>query len=147
MVKISKKVEYSLIVLKHFMDSPEDSQVTTRQICDLYKTPFDTTAKVMQLMNNNGILSSNQGIKGGYKVVISLVNLSYLELIQIIEQKEFGQTCDQLKCSLIESCNITGPIKKLNQYLYWFFKNLSVQELLEEHNGPLQNFPNQRIQL
>lgn len=147
MVKISKKVEYSLIVLKHFLEAQEGHQATARHICDLYKTPFDTTAKVMQVMNNAGILSSNQGVKGGYKVNVNFANVSYLELVEIIEKKEFGQYCDQLGCSLIDSCNITGPIKKFNQHIYWFLRNLSLKELLEETQSPLSNFPNMQVKI
>lgn len=136
MLKINKKLEYALIVLKHFSSTNKDTQVTARMICDLYNTPFDTTAKVMQVMNNRGILTSSQGVKGGYKVGIDLSQLSYKDLAQIIEGKSFEHNCSEAKCNLIESCNISGPIQKLSEYLDYFFAGLSVKELLEERPGP-----------
>lgn len=147
MLKISKKLEYSLIVLKHFLEAPQGEKVTARSICDLYKTPFDTTAKVMQIMNAQGILESNQGVKGGYKVVLDLQKINFLDLLNIIEGKEFHKSCNEQKCTLIESCNISGPVNKLNQYLFLFFQNLSVKELLAENEQKLISFPSLKVHL
>jgi Rrf2 family protein len=135
-VKINKKVEYSLIVLKHLNTDIHNNQVTAREICDIYNTPFDTTSRVMQTMNKNRILESTQGQKGGYKLAINLDEISYLELTEYIEGKKAGQDCTESNCALLHSCNITGPIKKLNQYLLQFFQGLTIKELLEESQLP-----------
>ena len=69
MLKINKKVEYALMALKFMADKThsaipnnQDNEVviltSAREICDEFNTPFDTTAKVMQLMNNHDILKS-----------------------------------------------------------------------------------------
>lgn len=142
MFKINKKIEYSLIVLKHFLKNGQNS-VTARQICDTYHTPFDTTSKVMQTMNNHHILKSTQGVKGGYELAIDLNALNYLDLAEIIEGKKFSHDCNDINCSLIESCNITGPVNKLNEYLNYFFKTLSIKELLEEAPGPVSLIENE----
>lgn len=134
MFKINKKVEYALIVLKHFQKSTDDEFVTARMISDQYKLPFHTTSKVMQTMNNHKILESTQGVNGGYKVSANLYQVSFMSLAEIIEGKSLKQNCSEKGCSLIESCNITGPVQKLNDYLYSFFKELSLQELLEDNH-------------
>lgn len=136
MVKINKKVEYSLIVLKHLNSKEANSQVTAREICDLYHTPFDTTSRVMQKMNSKGILGSTQGKNGGYKLMLNLDKVSYLELFEIIEGRKAAKDCTQMNCSLVHSCNITGPINRLNQYLLNFFSGLSIKELLEDTSLP-----------
>lgn len=133
MLKISKKVEYSLMILKHFLDYGENQQCTARMICERYKIPFDTTSKVMQIMNNHHILASHQGVKGGYKLNMDLSSLTYLDFLKIIEGKDFQRLCTKDACSLVETCNIIGPIDKLNQYLYLFFENLNVQSLLQQN--------------
>jgi Rrf2 family protein len=138
MLKINKKVEYSLMVLKHLTDSDKGSHITAREICDKYSTPFDTTSKVMQVMSQKGILTSIQGQKGGYKLSTDLNHVSYLELVEIIEGKKINKDCLSSNCSLIDSCNITGPVEKLNQYLLYFFRGLSLHELLEEFNPTKQ---------
>lgn len=132
MLKINKKVEYALIVLKRMQEKGDSELTTAREISDQFNTPFDTTAKVMQLMNNRNILVSVKGVKGGYYLSQDLSSLSYMELAELIEGKSLSIDCETLGCTLLGTCNITGPIKRLNQYLNVFFQDLSVKELLAE---------------
>lgn len=138
------------MVLKFIKDRPQQDLCTAREICDQFKIPFDSTAKVMQLMNNRGILSSEQGARGGYQLKGDLSQINYLQLAEMIEGKKIWTDCEQSQCRLIESCNITGPIKRLNEYLSYFFQGLSIEELLQDHNllptGILNNHIKERIE-
>lgn len=138
MVKINKKVEYALMVLKFMSDQEESELITARDICDKFIIPFDTTAKVMQQMNNVGILHSTKGVKGGYTLKADLDKVSYLQLAELVEGKKVAVDCESANCSLIETCNITKPISRLNKYLMYFFQDLTLKDLLLEKNiGPL----------
>src|SRR5690606_40513363 len=97
---------------------------SAREICEKFGTPFDTTAKVMQIMCNHNILHSIKGVKGGYSLCSDLSNVSYFELSEMIEGKSFTMDCSSGQCELHGKCNITFPIKRLNQHLAEFFKKL-----------------------
>lgn len=132
MVKINRKVEYALMVLK-FMNERDESDLTTaREVCDLFKTPFDTTSKVMQQMNLAGILTSHKGVKGGYHLSSDLRQLSYLGLVELIEGKASVVDCNEGPCDLLGSCNISGPIKRFNTYLTQILSSLSVYDLISQ---------------
>ncbi len=132
MIKINRRVEYALMVLKLLKDKGLNELTTAREVCARFNTPFDTTAKVMQIMNTAGILQSQKGVKGGYTLSKDLDSLSYLELAQLIEGKSFHMDCASGPCELLHSCNISGPIKRLNHYLLSIFQTLSISELLAE---------------
>lgn len=135
MLKINKKVEYALMALKFMSDKRDSlSLVSAREICDKFHTPFDTTAKVMQIMNNHDILTSVKGIRGGYSLNKSLSEITYMELVQMIEGKEeIGRVCTNHKgtCELIGSCNISTPVENLNKKLNGFLEKLTLSELLQ----------------
>tara|TARA_B100001971_G_scaffold200866_1_gene212902 strand:+ start:619 stop:1074 length:456 start_codon:yes stop_codon:yes gene_type:complete len=135
MLKINKKVEYALIALKLMLEKEQGELTTAREVSDKFHTPFDTTAKVMQMMNSARMLESVKGVKGGYYLSCDLSNVSYMDLAEMIEGKSLSIDCETVKCSLLGSCNISGPIKKLDQYLNVFFRDLSVKELLLEDNS------------
>lgn len=132
MIKINKKVEYALIVLKHMHNSSQGQSITAREVCDQFGAPFDTTSKVMQLMNKAQILASHQGIKGGYELSTDLTKINYLQLVELIEGRKASKDCTELKCTLLGSCNITGPIKKLNEYLLFYFKSITLADLFTD---------------
>ena len=135
MLKINKKVEYALMALKFMADKNNHSAlVSAREICDAFQTPFDTTAKVMQVMNAHDILKSVKGIKGGYSLNKNLNDITYMELVQMIEgREEIGRVCTGHKgtCELIGKCNISTPVENLNRKLNAFLENLTLAELLQ----------------
>lgn len=135
MLKINKKVEYALMALKFMADKNDSSTlVSAREICDFFHTPFDTTAKVMQIMNTQHILKSVKGIKGGYLLNKSLENITYMELVLMIESREeVGNICQTHRgtCEFKEKCNIVDPIENLNRKLNLFLENLTLAELLQ----------------
>ncbi|OUR96986.1 hypothetical protein A9Q84_11665 [Halobacteriovorax marinus] len=132
MLKVNKKVEYALMALKFMAQKESDDLTSAREICDHFKTPFDTTAKVMQIMNSGNILNSVKGIKGGYSISIDLSKVSYLALTKMIEGKELGSICQTSKgiCDLVHQCNIANPMFNLGEKLNNFLDSLSIQELL-----------------
>jgi Rrf2 family protein len=134
MIKINRKVEYALMVLKFMKEKASTELTTAREVCDKFSTPFDTTAKVMQLMNGAHILHSHKGVKGGYTLARDLNGLSFMELSELIEGKSFMMDCHEGPCDLYHSCNISQPIKRLNDYLINIFNSLSVSELLSPDN-------------
>lgn len=142
MLKINKKVEYALMALKFMADKNDSTPlVSAREICDAFNTPFDTTAKVMQVMNNHDVLTSVKGIKGGYHLNRPLSNITYMELVRMIEGKEeIGRVCTNHKgtCELLGKCNISTPVENLNRKLNVFLENLTLAELLQgtEFNLP-----------
>lgn len=134
MIKINRRVEYALMALKLMKEKDATELTTAREVCDRFETPFDTTAKVMQLMNTSGILHSHKGVKGGYTLARDLSLISYMELVELIEGKSFMMDCHEGPCDLLHKCNISQPIKRLNDYLINIFNALSLNELLSEDN-------------
>jgi len=147
MIKINRKIEYALMVLKLMKEKDPADLTTAREVCDRFETPFDTTAKVMQLMNNAGILHSQKGVKGGYTLSRDLSSVTYMELVELIEGKSFMMDCHDGPCDLIHKCNISQPIKRLNDYLINIFNTLSLNELLAEDNLlALKKLPEKKVE-
>lgn len=146
MIKINRKVEYALMVLKLMKEKNPADLTTAREVCDRFETPFDTTAKVMQQMNTAGILHSQKGVKGGYTLARDLSEVTYIDLVQLIEGKSFMMDCHDGPCELLHKCNISLPVKRLNDYLITIFKSLSLNELLAEDNLlALKKLPEKKV--
>lgn len=135
------------MALKLMKDKNPTELTTAREICDQFNTPFDTTSKVMQLMNNCGILHSHKGVKGGYTLSRDLGDVSYMELVELVEGKSFMMDCHEGPCDLYNKCNISQPIKRLNDYLINIFNSISLNELLAEDNLlALKKIPEKKVE-
>ncbi len=69
-----------------------------------------------------------------------------MELVELIEGKSFMMDCHEGPCDLIHKCNISQPIKRLNDYLISIFSTLSIGELLAEDNLlALKKLPEKKV--
>src|SRR3989338_788088 len=83
MFKVNRKIEYALIALRYMNSKPKDL-VSAKEICDTYKTPFDTTSRVLQIMTQKGIVKAEHGAYGGYTINKDLTKVTLLELVEMI---------------------------------------------------------------
>ena len=133
MIKINKKTEYALMALKYMADKGAGTLTTARELCDHFSTPFDTTAKVLQVMNQKGILKSTKGINGGYELQKSLQDISFQDFARLIEgAKSSDHFCISAKgrCDLHGTCNIADPLERLNQKIQQYLTTVTLQDLL-----------------
>jgi len=131
MIKISKKVEYALMSLKVMANKKKGQLTTAREIGEMFNAPVDTIAKVMQALNNNKILNSIKGVKGGYLLTTKLETISYLQLVKIVEGKSLIIECEAHRpCAMREHCNIKKPIKILAERMSDSLDKITIKDLL-----------------
>ena len=129
-------MEYALIALRHISQSPT-GLISAKEICDAYKTPFDTTSRVMQIMAQKGILKAEHGAHGGYQLIRDLSKITFLELTELIVGPIKIANCfhsSYSQCDLTASCNVIAPMLNLNEKMSDLFKTISVQELIESRH-------------
>jgi DNA-binding IscR family transcriptional regulator len=70
-----------------------------------------------------------------------------MELVELIEGKSFMMDCHEGPCDLFNKCNISQPIKRLNDYLINIFNALTLNELLAEDNIlALKKMPEKKVE-
>lgn len=132
MTKLNRKVEYSLMALK-YIHARSAEKVTAKEVAESLHTSFDVMARVMQIMAQKGLLVSEQGAAGGYRLGPNINDTSLFDLVEMIEGPTSLVKCisEERGCDIQSSCNIVSPVKTLNQKLNNFFKEISVRELVE----------------
>lgn len=133
MFKINRKLEYALMALKHMYGKHQGELTTAKEICTAYGSPFDATARVLQILAQKGVLSVSHGAHGGYHVHGDLRRVSFLDLCEwILGPMKVADCMDEDDiCQLTGECNIVGPIRALNTRLKDFYRDLSVRDLID----------------
>ena len=106
---------------------------TAKEVADTYKTPFDATARVMQIMSQKAWLKAEHGAFGGYQITKDLSKVSMNDLIESILGPTTIAKCfgGEDSCEMKQTCNIYSPISNLNQRIVEFYKSMNIRELLE----------------
>ncbi|MEN9360836.1 MAG: hypothetical protein RL095_2371 [Verrucomicrobiota bacterium] len=134
MFKMNRKVEYALIALRHMQQNDGACLVSAKEICDFYQAPFDLVSRVLQRLASSGILQSEKGPHGGYRLCRGLDKISVLDLIETTVEPIAVASClsdDKADCAMLGTCNILTPMTALNHQLRQFFSQLSVAELFQ----------------
>ena len=132
MLKLTRKLEYALIALSHMQQKDGNELSTTKEIAEKFAIPQEILAKALQQLAKLKIIHAVQGPYGGYKVKVSLDNLSFMEFIEKMEGPQGLVECTtDSECSLMEYCNIRQPIKIINKNLKTMFGNISLSEITQ----------------
>ena len=134
MLKINRKLEYALIALKHMSHKAPGQLTSAKEICDFYRTPFDPTSRVLQIMTQHEVLKAEQGAHGGYQILKDLSKISLGHLSDMIIGPIQIANCfhgNYSHCGLTHSCSVIGPMLNLNEKISQLFHNIKVSELIE----------------
>ena len=67
MLKITRKVEYALIAVRHLQNSSTDRLVPAKEIARQYCIPHELLSKTLQKLSKKKIIQSVKGPTGGYR--------------------------------------------------------------------------------
>jgi Rrf2 family protein len=134
MFKLTKKVEYGLIAVKHMAVDGKRRPCSAREISKQYKIPYDLLSKVLQTLKNKKILSSVQGIKGGYKLLKRPNSIRLSTVFNAIEGTNYILDCglhdDPHSCKLYKTCIISHPLQKIQKSIFQYFNRTKLSEII-----------------
>ena len=132
MLKITRKVEYALIALRHMQLKKSEELTSTKEIATRYVVPQQLLAKTLQHMARDGIIEAVQGSAGGYRVSTNLDQMSMKDFFEKLEGPLGMMDCYfDSECIQIGACNIRVPIQRINDNMRNLFSQMSVQEVTQ----------------
>ncbi|MGA2669533.1 MAG: Rrf2 family transcriptional regulator [Ignavibacteria bacterium] len=134
MFKLSKKVEYGLIAVKHIAEEGKINPCSAKEISEEYKIPYELLSKILQKLTREKILYSIQGIKGGYKLSKKPEKISLSSVMTAIEGNSYILDCglhdDPGSCKIYSTCSINNPLQKIQKGISRFFNTTKVSEIV-----------------
>lgn len=132
MNRLNRQLEYGLMALKILATKKPGEKTTAKEIAEATGSPFDPTARVLQLLKQKGFLHGEQGVQGGYLLRKDLSKVSFHEFSESLLGATAVAKClhNKTDCELLSSCTIISPVQLLNKKLEEFYKSLSLQEIL-----------------
>jgi Rrf2 family protein len=135
MLKLSKKSEYALMAVRYLAINSNGKYVTARDISQSYDIPYELVSKILQQLVRKNLISSYQGVRGGYSLVKSPEQISLFEIITAIEDNYQITNCmninsSQKDCSHFDCCMIRDPLIKVQREIDKIFQNMKINQIL-----------------
>ena len=115
MLKISRKVEYALIALRHLQGLGEKELASAKELANAYGVPKELLAKVLQRLAKKNIVDAVKGPHGGYRLAIDPKSMRLTEFFEVIEGPMGIMDCYfDSGCEQMDGCTIRTPINRIN---------------------------------
>ena len=111
MLKLTKKVDYGLMAMKHLAEHADQGACSAKDVADAYRIPQEPLAKILQRLVKAGLLHSQHGTNGGYKLAREPGVISAFEVIRAIDGPLFITSCVTVRgeCDQTELCTFGSP--------------------------------------
>ena len=130
MLKISRKVEYALIALRHLQGLDEKELVSAKELANAYGVPKELLAKVLQRLAKKNIVDAVKGPHGGYRLAIDTKSMKLTEFFEVIEGPMGIMDCYfDSGCEQMDGCTIRTPINRINDSIRTMFNNMTLAEV------------------
>jgi FeS assembly SUF system regulator len=137
MLRLTKKADYSLIALRHLAARQLEtgSAVSAKEVADCYGIPLPLLAKILQKLGKAGLVTSEQGTNGGYRLARDPALISALEVVRIIDGPIILTECftDHAHCDHVALCSVKRPLQRIHEGILRLLDSLTIQDML--HDG------------
>ena len=140
MLRLSKKTDYALMAMKHLASDPRRQAASTREIADKYAIPVELMAKVLTRLVRAGLLTSHQGIHGGYTLAQPPAATSVAAVIEAIDGPLTMTACapGDDRCDQFSKCTVRDPLRRIRDRIAVVLAECSISEIAA---GPSPSAP------
>jgi Rrf2 family protein len=132
LLKITRKVEYALIALRHLQSRDTEDLTSAKEIAIHYGIPKQLLAKILQQMSKENIIEAVQGPAGGYRILANLDKISLKDFFEKLEGPLGMMDCFfESDCIQINACNIRVPIQRINDNMRNMFSEMTLLEVTQ----------------
>lgn len=130
MLKLSKKVDYGLMAISHIAYREEDRIVNSKHIAEEYHIPQELLAKILQKLARKGLITSQNGPKGGYVLAKDPHEITVGEVVKAIEGPIGLVNCSiRNDCQQIGKCSVRQPIQKIQDSIAQLLDSITIDEM------------------
>ena len=130
MLKLTRKVEYALIALRHLQKLKIGELSSARSMASTYGIPHELLAKILQRLAKKNIVQAVKGPTGGYKISTDPTKINMTEFFEIMEGPMGIMDCYfDSQCEQISGCTIREPINRINDSIRSMFNNMTLADI------------------
>ncbi|WP_372369099.1 Rrf2 family transcriptional regulator [Candidatus Uabimicrobium sp. HlEnr_7] len=135
MLKLNKKTEYAIMALL-YMAKENNKVFSVREISEKFSIPKELLRKVLYALAQDSLVESIQGVKGGFRLIKSLNNISVIEIINATHKPVKIVDCvDDCECPQNIDCNIKNSMLSLQNELSNFFSSITLKDLQNKNHS------------
>lgn len=139
MVRVTKLADYGILLLTWFAQQPEeDGRHSASSLAQETGLPQPTVSKLLQALCKAGILDSQRGVSGGYRLAHRPEHISVAQIIQALEGPIGLTECithGVASCDVGASCSTRTNWDRINTVLLAALSSITLAEMARPQRG------------
>ncbi|TJY39690.1 Rrf2 family transcriptional regulator [Cohnella pontilimi] len=148
-MQFSKSTDYALHALIHLAHSERRHNIGIKELSATLGVSESYLSKIMSKLRQDGIVRAMPGVNGGYELVRPAEQITFLEVIQVIEGRQHLFECSNLNsqqhrllaeetasernqdCQGKSECLVKRVMDGAEQHLYQYLQEHTIQSVLD----------------
>ncbi|WP_400163689.1 RrF2 family transcriptional regulator [Brevibacillus sp. TJ4] len=149
-MQFSKSTDYALHALLHLANSQSGHNVGIRELAATLGVSESYLSKIMSKLRQDGIVRAVPGVKGGYELARAAADITFLDVIQVIEGRQQLFECSNVnsqqhqllvkegtaqtdqECTGKCECLVEKVMQGAEQHLHHYLRQHTIQSVLDE---------------
>jgi len=132
LIRISRLADYASLLLAHLVTCTDEPVHTARDLADQCRLPYPTVSKILKVLVRGGLLVSQRGIKGGYRLARSPEQITIAQIIEAVEGPIAITECSvhvNGACELESCCEVRSNWLRINELIVTALESITLVDL------------------
>ena len=134
-MKISTKGRYALRLLIDLAENQENGFVSLKDIAERQGISKKYLEQIVALLNRPGVLNTNRGYQGGYRLANKPDEYTVGDILRITEGSLAPVSClegDSLECERADMCATLPIWRGLSKVINEYLDSITLQDVLDQ---------------
>ncbi len=139
MLRFTKQMDYGLIAIQYISEHQGDGAVGVKRIADEFRIPSELLAKVLQRLTKRGLMASQSGRHGGYRLTVALSDVTVGQVVDALKGPVaiVGCMADQDDdCPPTTRGALSEPARRIEAAIAGMLGTMTVAELIRDGVHP-----------
>ena len=134
----SRQCEYALQAVMYIASKQNGSLVSSREMTEKLNIPYYFLAKILQDLAHKGLLESQKGPFGGFKLAMPPKDIALFDIIEAIDGRNFTHSCvlGFKECSQTNPCAMHDQWAKSRDGIIDMLTNKNIAEMANKMKKP-----------
>jgi FeS assembly SUF system regulator len=131
LLRITKQTDYGIVLMSLFAAAEAGETLSARGLAEQSGLPLPMVGKILKLLVRDGLLESQRGAHGGYRLSREATAITVAQIVEALEGPIAITECadDRVGCRQTRGCPLQANWQRINRAIQQALSGISLREM------------------